>query len=168
MEAMNVYPWLLWLHIFSSIAFFFAHGTAIAVALRLPKEESLDGMRALLNTTSMISPFLFGSFLLLQAFGVALTFAAPWWKQAWPWLSFVLLNGMAFWMTWYGRRTYSPLRKALGLSYITGLGKNNKPVEPVSMEEVRTLMEKSNPRLLAWVGLILSSLILWLMIFKPL
>lgn len=163
----NAYPWILWLHIFASIAFFFVHGTAMAIAFRLPEEETMVGMRALLKLNSLTLPYLFGSYLLLHAFGVALMFMADWWRQAWPWLSFILLNGMAIWMTWYGRKVYSPLRKALGMPYLTGFGKENKPVDPVSMEDVRTLLEKSNPRMLTWVGSLTSGLILWLMVFKP-
>ena len=163
----NFYPWILWLHIFSSIVFFFVHGTTIAIAFRLPEEESMDGMRALLNITGITLPYLFGSFLLLQAFGIVLAFMTEWWRQAWPWLSFILLNGMTVWMTWYGRRIYSPLRKALGMPYMTGFSKANNPVEPMGMDEVRALLEKTNPRTVTWVGGIVSGLILWLMIFKP-
>lgn len=163
----NFYPWILWFHIFSSIVFFFVHGTTIAIAFRLPEEGSMDGMRALLNITGITLPYLFGSFLLLQAFGIMLAFMAEWWQRAWPWLSFILLNGMTVWMTWYGRRIYSPLRKALGMPYMTGFSKMNNPVEPVSMDEVRALLEKTNPRTVTWVGGIISGLILWLMIFKP-
>ena len=167
MADINLYPWLLWLHIITAIVFFFVHGTTIAIVFRLPQEETIAGMRALLRLTSMTQPFLFGSYLLLQAFGIALTFMTTWWRQAWPWLAFILLNGMTFWMTWYGRKIYSPLRKALGLPYMTGFSKENKPIEPVGMEEVRSLIEKSNPRMVTWVGGIISGLILWLMIFKP-
>jgi len=164
---MNFYPWFLWLHIFASITFFFVHGTAMAIAFRLPEEETMDGMRALLNITGITIPVMFGSFLLLQAFGIALTFMAEWWKQAWPWLSFLLLNGMTVWMTWYGRQIYSPLRRALGLPYMTGFSKENPAIEPASMDEVRALLEKSNPRKLALVGAVITGLVLWLMIFKP-
>ena len=167
MADINLYPWLLWLHIFSAIVFFFVHGTAMAIAFRLPQEQTMTGMRTLLNLTGMTLPLLFGSYLLLQAFGIALTFMTSWWRQAWPWLSFILLNGMTIWMTWYGRKVYSPLRKALGMPYMTGYSKENMPVDPVGIEEVRSLIEKSNPRMLTWVGGVTSGLILWLMIFKP-
>jgi hypothetical protein len=76
MEDINTYPWLLWLHIFTAIVFFFVHGTAMTIAFRLPQEESMAGMSALLSLTGMTLPFLFGSYLLLQAFGIALTFMA--------------------------------------------------------------------------------------------
>jgi len=101
LEEINAYPWLLWLHIATAIVFFFVHGAAMAIAFRLPQEGTVAGMRALLNITGVTLPFLFGSYLLLQAFGIMLTFMATWWQQAWPWLSFILLNGMTFWMTWY-------------------------------------------------------------------
>ena len=139
----------------------------MAIAFRVPQEKTMDGMRALLNISGMTLPFLFGSLLLLQAFGIALAFMAAWWKQAWPWLSFILLNGMTIWMTWYRRQVYSPLRKALGMPYMTGLSKENPPVEPASMEEIYALLEKSNPKTLVWVGGVISGLVLWLMIFKP-
>ena len=79
MVDINAYPWFLWPHILTAIVFFFVHGTAMAVAFRLPKEETMAGMRALLNVTGMTLPFLFGSFLLLQAFGIALAFMATSW-----------------------------------------------------------------------------------------
>jgi hypothetical protein len=162
-----LYPWILWLHVFASVIFFFIHGTTIAVAFRLPEEKTIDGMRALLNINSITTPYFFGSFLLLQAFGIVLVFSAEWWEQIWPWLSFILLNGMAIWMTWYGRKFYSPLRKALGMPYMTGISKENRPVTPVSMEEIYELLDKANPRVLTWVGGIISGIILWLMTFKP-
>lgn len=163
----NLYPWILWLHIFASIVFFFVHGAAIAIAFRLPEEKTMEGMRTLLNITGITTPYFFGSFLLLQAFGIVLVFSADWWKQIWPWLSFALLNGMAIWMTWYGRKVYSPLRKALGMPYMTGFSKENKPVAPISMEEIHVILNKANPRMLTWVGGIISGIILWLMTFKP-
>ena len=98
MADINAYPWLLWLHIFSAFVFFFVHGTAMAIAFRLPQEQTMAGMRALLNITGMTLPFLFGSYLLLQAFGIALTFMASWWRQSWPWLSFCCRSRVSSWL----------------------------------------------------------------------
>jgi hypothetical protein len=50
---------------------------------------------------------------------------------------------------------------------MTGFSKENKPVDPVGMEEVCSLIEKSNPRMVTWVEGVISGLILWLMVFKP-
>jgi hypothetical protein len=163
----NAYDWVLWLHILSAFVFFFIHGTSLAIAFRLPQEKTLDGMRALLNITGMTIPFFYGSFLLLQAFGILLTFWADWWQKAWPWISFVLLNAMTIWMTWYARKFYGRLRKALGMPYMTGASKEREPVEPASLEEIRTLLESTDPKLLTWVGGIVSAAVLWLMVFKP-
>jgi hypothetical protein len=96
-------------------------------------------------------------------FWIVLAFMASWWRQAWPWLSFISLNSMTIWMTWYGRKIYSPLR----IPFMTIFSKENKAVDPVGMEQVRSLIEKSNPRMLTWVGGVISGLILWLMVFKP-
>lgn len=164
---MNLYPWVLWLHITTSLLFFFVHGTAMAIAFRLPEEKSMDGMRALLNITGMTLPYMFSSLLLLQAFGIALAVMSAWWRQAWPWISFILLNGMTIWMTYYGRKVYSPLRRALGMPYLSGFSKESPAEDPSSMDDVQVLLKKSNPRLLTWVGLGTTVVILWLMVFKP-
>lgn len=107
------------------------------------------------------------SLIALLVFGLILTFIGPWWKQIWPWPSLVSLIAMSVWMTWQSRTVYSPIRKALGLEYMTDVGKENPPVEPASIDEVNALIAKSNLRLQMWVGLIFTIIILWLMIFKP-
>lgn len=61
---------------------------------------------------------------------------------------------------------HSPLRKTLGIPYLTGLSKENKAIDPLSMEKICALIEESNPRKLDWVSSISSGLVQWLMIFK--
>ncbi|HEX8991178.1 MAG TPA: hypothetical protein VF784_05820, partial [Anaerolineales bacterium] len=107
------------------------------------------------------------SLLLVIVFGVTLTFMGGWSNHVWPWLALMLLIAMSAWMTWQGRTFYSPVRKALGLPYMTGFGTQNPPVQPAGVDEVHQLIMKSNPRLLAWVGVVFTGIVLWLMIFKP-
>jgi hypothetical protein len=75
--------------------------------------------------------------------------------------------GFIIWMTWHSRAIYSPIRKALGLPHMTGFGTENPAEEPASMQEVERLIAKSNPRLLAWAGIIVTAVVLWFMTFKP-
>ncbi len=82
-------------------------------------------------------------------------------------IALVLVLAMAVWMTVYGRSIYSPIRKALGQTYVTGFGKQNPPTEPVSIGDVQALVAKSNPRLLTYVGLIFTLIIVGFMVFKP-
>ena len=164
---MNLYSWIKWLHILTVLIFYFSHGVSMAVAFKLASEKNPDRLRALLDLSRWSLSPMSMSLIPLLVFGVILTFMGTWWKQIWPWLSLVLSIAMSVWMTWQSRTIYSPIRKALGLVYMTGVGKENPPVEPASMDEVNALIAKSSPRLLTWVGLIFTIVILWLMIFKP-
>jgi hypothetical protein len=164
---MNLYLWIKWLHILSVLIFFFSHGISMGTAFKLTSEKNPDRLRALLDVSRWSLTLMSNGLIALLVFGLILTFMGPWAKQIWPWLSLVLLIAISVWMTWQSRTVYSPIRKALGLPYMTGVGKENPSVEPVSMDEVNALIARQNPRLLTIVGLIFTLLILWLMIFKP-
>ena len=164
---MNLYPWIKWLHILTVLIFYFSHGVSMAVAFKLPSEKNPDRLRALLDLSRWSLTPMSMSLIGTLVFGLVLTFMGPWWKQVWPWLSLVLSLAMSVWMTWQSRTVYMPIRKALGLEYMTGVGKENPAVEPASMDEVHALIARSNPRLLTNAGLIFTVIILWLMIFKP-
>ena len=96
-------------------------------------------------------------------------FAAGWVRTGCWGLSFLLLLGTVVWMTWYSRNYYSPIRKALGEFYMSGFSTPNPPVENkvIDMNEVQSLIQKTNPHLLATVGLVVTAVLLWLMRFKP-
>jgi len=164
---MNLYPWIKWLHILTVLIFFFTHGTSMTVAFQLTAEKNPDRLRALLDLSRRSLSQMSMSLIAVLLFGLILTFMGPWWKHIWPWLSLVLLIAMSVWMTWQSRTIYSPIRKALGLEYMTGVGKENPAVQPVSMDEVNSLIARSNPRLLTSIGLIFTLIIVWLMVFKP-
>ena len=164
---MNLYPWIKWLHILTVLIFFFTHGTSMTAAFQLASEKNPDRLRALLDLSRRSLSQMSMSLMAVLIFGLILTFMGPWWKQIWPWLSLVLLIAMSVWMTWQSRTIYSPIRKALGLEYMTGVGKENPAVQPASMDEVNSLIARSNPRLLTSVGLIFTLIIVWLMVFKP-
>ena len=158
----NLYQWSVWLHVLAAFVFFFSHGAEMATAFMLPKEKNANGMKALLNITQ-ITLIPFGvSMLLLLITSIYMGVTAGWWE-----LSFLIMVGMLAWMNWYARKYYSPIRKALGVEYMTGFGTHNPPEAPESMDMVYALVAKTNPRLLAWAGLIFTAVLLFLMRFKP-
>jgi hypothetical protein len=152
-QMSNLYQWSVWLHVLAAFVFFFSHGAEMATAFMLPKEKNANGMKALLNITQIT----------LIPFGVT----AGWWKKGWWELSFLIMVCMLAWMSWYARKYYSPIRKALGVEYMTGFGTHNPPEGPESMDVVYALVAKTNPRLLAWAGLTFTAVLLFLMRFKP-
>ena len=162
-----LYFWFVWLHILATFVFFFAHGTALAVAFLLPKQKEMNSMKALLDVTGITIMPLGVSMLVILLTSLYMAGSGSWWRTGWWWLSFLIFFFMIFWMTWYGRKMYSPIRKALGMEYMTGFSKHNHAEEPIGMDEIQQLIAKTNPRLLMWVGLISTAVLLWLMRFKP-
>ncbi len=141
----------------------------MATAFLLPKEKGPKRMSRLLDLPSITIVPMAISLLGLLVTSIYMGASAGWWKTGWWELSVVLFFVMVVWMTWYGRTYYSPIRKELGLHYMTGLGNHNPPDENkiVNMDEVQRLIAKSNPRLLASVGVIVTAILLFLMRFKP-
>lgn len=163
----NLYQWSVWLHVLAAFVFFFSHGAELATAFMLPKEKDANGMKALLNITQItLVPFGL-SMLFLLVTSIHMGVVAGWWKRGWWGLSFLIMVGMLVWMIWYARKYYSPIRKALGSEYMTGFGTHNPPEPPESMDVVYALVAKTNPRLLAWAGFIVTAALLFLMKFKP-
>lgn len=166
---MNLYSWSVWLHILFSFIFFFAHGTSMAIAFLLPKEKDPVRMKSLLDVSGITILPLGISLLGILITSLYMGFAAGWIRTGWWGLSFLLLLGTVVWMTWYSRNYYSPIRKALGGFYMSGFSTPNPPVENkvIDMNEVQSLIQKTNPHLLATVGFVVTAALLWLMRFKP-
>ena len=166
---MNLYSWSVWLHVLFSFIFFFAHGTSMAIAFLLPKEKDPVRMKALLDVSGITILPLGVSLLVILLTSLYMGFTAGWVRTGWRGLSFLLLLGVVIWMTWYSRAYYSPIRKALGNFYMTGFSTPNLPVgeRAIDMNEVQSLIQKTNPHLLATVGLVVTGVLIWLMRFKP-
>lgn len=166
---MNLYQWSVWLHVLFAFVFFFAHGTSMAIAFMLPQEKDPNRMKALLDITGITIAPLGISLLGLLVTSIYMGVAVGWFRTGWWGLSFLLFLASIVWMTWYSRKYYTPIRKALGSFYMTGWSTRNAPAEnkQVDLNEVDMLVQKTNPRLLFVVGFAVIGALLWLMRFKP-
>lgn len=166
---MNFYQWIVFLHILFAFLFFFVHGISMATAFFLPKEKDVKRLSMLLDLPSITIIPMAISMLGLLVTSIYMAASASWWSRGWWGASVLLFLLMIIWMTWYGRKYYSPIRKELGLHYMTGMGNHNAPVENkvVNMDEVQRLIAKTNPRLLVSVGVVVTAVLVLLMRFKP-
>lgn len=166
---MNLYQWVAWLHVLFAFLFFFVHGVSMATAFFLPREKDINRMSMLLDLSEITIAPMGISLLGLLVTSIYMGGSAGWWKTGWWGLSTLLFFAMLAWMTWYSRKFYSPIRKELGLHYMTGMGNHNMPVEnkAVDMAEVEKLIAKTNPRLITWVAVMVTAILLYLMRFKP-
>jgi hypothetical protein len=166
---MTLYNWMLWLHILLSVIFFFIHGVSLVTSVYLPREKNIERMKLLLEIPEITIIPMAICMLGLLITSVYMGSAAQWWGRGWWGTSFLLFLGMIYWMGSYSRQYYSPIRKALGMMYMTGFSTRNVPEEgkQVNMVEVEALIAKTNPRLLMILGLVVLGLLLFLMRFKP-
>jgi hypothetical protein len=149
---MEWYPWLVFLHVLGGFAFVLAHGASAMTAFQLRREREPSRIAALLDLSSYSIGFMYISLLVLLASGIAAGFVGGFWGRLWIWIALGLLIGVmavmyAIAMPYYGR-----LRKAVG---------------PEALGDAAQLVRSPRPFLLAAVGGIGLTAILWLMYFKP-
>lgn len=161
-----MYLWIRLLHIFGAFAFVTAHGASVAMALRLPKEKSLERMRALLDLSGAF--FGAGSAALAIMFlaGIVGGFVGHYWSRGWIWVSLGLVLAIAAYMALFVTTYYHRVRKAVGLPY-DEKWKSQPAVEPASAADVAALLAQGRPHLLALVGGIGLAVVVGLMVFKP-
>ncbi|OGO27955.1 MAG: hypothetical protein A2Z16_13935 [Chloroflexi bacterium RBG_16_54_18] len=163
-----MYNWLVYLHVFAAIVFFYSHGASGLVALRLRTERDLVRMRAMMETYASNVGFglLYGSLLLLLVTGIISGFIAKWWHMAWIWISLGLLIAITVAMYAIGTGYYTQVRKAIGMEFMEG-SKPHPPLPPESPEVIAAFLAKSPAMLLFTIGFGGLAVILWLMMFKP-
>lgn len=158
--------WLIFIHVLASVTFFLAHGTSAAMAFQLRKETNIDRIRAMLDLSGTTIMLMFVSFLIMGLTGLIMPFLIKIWNQGWVWLSIVLMVYVFFHMTLRNEKTYSTLRKLVGLPY-RQKNKDHPAEPPASEEEIFAHIRTLSPYELAVVGYVIPAFVLWLMVFKP-
>jgi hypothetical protein len=158
--------WFLFIHIFSAITFFLAHGAGAAMAFQIRKETNLERIRAMLDLSGSTIGLYMLAFMLLLVTGVTSSFLLGLWNRIWLWTSLVLMLGVFFWMYWFSERTYKVLRKLVGLPYMLG-NKSYPAEEPASSETIAAHIKGIDIHQLVIGGYLVPGFVLWLMVFKP-
>ena len=99
----------------------------MATALLLPQEKNPERLKAYLDITGITIAPLGISLLGILVPSLYMGIAAGWVRTGWWVLSFLHFLISIFWMEWYSRKYYSPIRKALGNFYMTGFSIRNPP-----------------------------------------
>jgi small-conductance mechanosensitive channel len=159
-------PWLVFLHTLSALAFFLAHGASIAMAFKVRSETDFDRIRAMLDLSASTVGVMFGAFLAMGLTGLVMPFILKLWNRGWIWLSIVLMFAVFLHMVVINDRRYKHLRRMVGLPYMIG-GKHFDAEPPASQAEVEAHLKKMKVTDLVIVGLVIPTIVLWLMVFKP-
>ena len=158
--------WLIFIHVLSSLTFFLAHGTSAAMAFQLRKETNIERIRAMLDLSGTTIMLMFVSFLIMGLTGLIMPFLIKIWNQGWVWVSIILMVYVFFHMALRNEKTYSTLRKLVGLPY-RQKNKDHPPEPPASEADILAHIRKLSPYELAVVGYVIPAFVLWLMVFKP-
>jgi hypothetical protein len=162
----DLYPWLVFLHIAGAFLFVLAHGVSAIVAFRLRAERDAARMTALLELSSMSLGVMYVGLLTLLVAGIVAAINRNWFAQGWPWAAIIVLVVVAGAMYAMGSRYYANVRQALGLPSMNDKrGEQPPPARPV--DDVIRLLDTRRPEQIAVVGFGGLLIILWLMILKP-
>ena len=166
---MELYPWIVFLHVIGVLFFFIAHGTSMAVGFRLKRERDPARVRALLDLSSWtlgVWPSI--AFILGLVAGIAAGIMGGWFGQAWIWISIALLVLVAGAMTPLVAARLNVLRTAAGTRAINPFSRKPPDAPPaLDDSELERLLAAWDPRPAAIMGCGGFVIILWLMFFKP-
>ena len=166
---MELYPWVVFVHVVGSVLFFIAHGTSMAVGFRLKRERDPARIRALLDLSSWslgVAPSI--ALIVGVLAGIAAGIMGGWFGQAWIWIALVLLVAVSGYMTPMVAARLNVIRTAAGTQSMNPFSK--KPAVPPAAHdpvELERLIEAWNPVPAATIGLGGLVAILFLMLFKP-
>lgn len=160
---MDLYPWLVFLHIGGAFLFVLAHGVSALVAFRLRAERDTGRMTALLELSGASLIAMYVGLLVLLVAGIIAAINRNWFSQGWPWAAIVVLVVVVGAMYGLASRYYAGIREALGLPSMN----NKEPGPPRPVEDVVRMLDTRRPEQIAVVGFGGLLIILWLMILKP-
>lgn len=162
-----MYPLLLFLHVFSTFGFLFAHGASAAVMFKVRGERDVPRLHALLDLSQALGGAMALTALLLFLTGLILGFMGGWWGRGWIWVSLALFIAISVVMSVLGRPYLERIRTAIGIGSVEDRRKKLAPPPALPFEALAAVLVSGRPMLVAVVGLVGLAVITWLMMFKP-
>lgn len=162
---MDLYPFVVFLHVVGAFAFALGHGSSVAVAFKLRRERDPSRVAALLELSELSIYGVYAGLAVLLLAGIAAGFLGGWWGRLWIWVSLGLLLALILAMAVLGTMFYTKVRHAVGIKGY--MDKKDAPVPEPSPEELAALLQSPRPFVLAAVGGGSLLVLLWLMYFKP-
>jgi len=160
---MDLYPWLVYVHIAGVIVFALGHGVSVGVAFKVRGERDPNRIQALLQLSTWSLSLFYVGMTLLLAGGIWAGFTpgaeGSWWEDAWIWTALATFVLTMFAMYGLATNYYRRIRTIVE-AMVEGS-------QAVSQEQLAQEVSGSRPWVLAIVGLGSILFILYLMIFKP-
>jgi MFS family permease len=113
--VMDIYPWVILLHIIGAFVFAASHGVAIWMAMVLSRERDRTRMSALLDLSSASLGGVYLGLVLLLVGGIWGGLIGNWFGSLWIWIALVLLVAVAVIMYIVATPYFRSLRDAVGI-----------------------------------------------------
>ena len=163
---MELYPWVILLHIVGAFIFAASHGVAIWMAMQISRERDRVRMAALLDLSAASLGGLYVGLVLLLIGGIWGGLIGNWFGSLWIWVALGLLIAIAVVMYIIATPYFRSLRAAIGIKSEYGPKDAPDPI-PLPDAEVVALAARSPVAMLTGVGVGGLVIILWLMVVKP-
>ena len=163
---MELYPWIVFLHIAGAFIFAMSHGVAAWSSFRLDRERDPVRVRALLDLMSESLMGVYIGIVVLLIGGIWAGIVGGHFGRGWIWAALILLVAIMVAMYILATRYYGGLRQAVGMR--TGqMPKDAPDPTPVGQPELEAILARNPSSALAGVGFGGLGLILLLMVLKP-
>lgn len=160
-----MYGLMVFLHVLGAFVFVLAHGASMLVAFRLRSEREPARVAALLDLSSLGINVMYVGLVLLLVAGVAAGFLGDSWGRLWIWLAIAILVAVMGAMYPIGTMFYARLRLAAGAKVPEQLARRYDP--PPTAADLDSMLASNRPFILAAIGGIGLTAIIWLMVAKP-
>lgn len=160
---MDLYPWIVVVHIVAAFAFVMAHGVSVYAIYRVRREPDRARLAVLVDLSGSTLGVAGISLLVVLVAGIAGGISQGFFGRAWIWLSIVVLVVVGGAMTPLAGTPMNKIRRALGLP-IRG---DKEPPAPAGDDELAALRASLRPELVATIGGTGLIVMVALMTMKP-
>jgi hypothetical protein len=154
---MDLYPWVVLVHVVAAFLFAIAHGVSAFVSFRLRAEREPARVRALLDLSGSALGTMYGALVVLLVAGIAAGITRDWFARLWIWAALATLIVVVVLMYALASRYYASVREAVGVRSISTPKGAPDP----------TPVDSRRPDVIAGIGFAGFVVILWLMVVKP-
>ncbi len=163
---MDLYPWIVFVHVAGAFTFAIAHGVSAFAAFKIRVERDVSRIRALLELSGMAIGTMYVGLLVVLIAGIAGGIMRGWFAMGWIWASLAVLVAVAVVMYALATRYYAQVRAAVGMRAYNA-AKDAPPPTPLAADDLARLLDTRRPDVIAATGIAGLAVILWLMILKP-
>ena len=164
---MELYPWIVLLHVVGAFVFVLSHGASVWVVNAIARERDARRIAALSDLSSLSLSGAYIGLLLLLIGGIwAGIYAGFFSRAAWIWVALVVFFAVAIAMYLVATPFFKRLRIALG-QRVQGMAKDAPDPVAAPDADILAIAAAAPTMALNAVGGIGLVVILWLMVVKP-